>query len=286
MISNFIISRLNIKFLKENLHRIPFFLFRVIFFKPCCNFYFFCLLYFKKYLFVRPKIENFNNQHSGDTIFILGNGPSLSQVNFDALIHEVTMASNKIFICFDSTEWRPTYYSVEDDLVFKQNLKKIKSVNSKKLFPDITILFSGIIKDVTYFNYKQKHHYPREPNFGNSLYTGIYWGSSIVYTQIQLAVAMGAKKIILLGVDFNFDVPKEFKKTTKIIVSSGEINHFHPDYRKPGELWNQPNLQNQILAFNKAKSFCDENRVEILNATKGTHLEVFKKIDMPWLYHK
>lgn len=286
MLSNFIISRFNKKFLKENFHRIPLFFFRVIVFKPCSSFYFSCLLFFKNHLFLRPKIENFTNQHSGGTIFVLGNGPSLSQVNFDALMNEVTMASNKIFLCFENTAWRPTYYSVEDDLVFRQNLKKIKSVKSKKLFPDITILFSGIIKGVTYFNYKQKHHYPREPIFGDSLYTGIYWGSSIVYTQIQLAVAMGAKKIILLGVDFNFDVPEEFKDTTKKIVSSGEINHFHPDYRKPGELWNKPNLQNQILAFSKAKSFCDENGVEILNATKGTHLEVFKKIDMPWLYHQ
>ena len=98
-----------------------------------------------------------------------------------------------------------------------------------------------------------------------------------MYSQIQFAVFMGAKKIVLLGVDFSFDVPEQFKNSSKEIVSEGERNHFHKDYRKKGEKWNIPNLEYQLLSFNKARAVCEEMGIEIVNSTNDSKLDVIKK---------
>lgn len=277
-------SRFNRQYLSENYKRFPSILLRYLLFKPGSNVVFCVLFLLDKYTPFRSAIGRFSGIHKGQTVLILGNGPSLSKVDFDALKGHVTFASNKIFLAFSQTSWRPTYYTVEDDLVFSQNAKSIMQVDSEKLFPDLALLHLPSRCGISFFNYKQHHHYPYLPRFGNSLYKGIYWGSSVVYTQIQLAVAMGASRIILLGVDFNFDVPKGSLKSTKEIISDGEVNHFHPEYRAVGEKWNIPNLDNQRLAFQRAHEYCIRHSIELVNGTRGSKLDVLPKFDFPEFY--
>ena len=44
---------------------------------------------------------------------------------------------------------------------------------------------------------------------------------------------MGASKVVMLGIDFSFHIPKKSKDSSKEIMSEGEVNHFHKNYRKP-----------------------------------------------------
>jgi hypothetical protein len=62
-------------------------------------------------------ISEFKNCHKGERIFILGNGPSLNEINLENLNNELTFAVNRINLIFDETDWRPTYY-VFDDIRF------------------------------------------------------------------------------------------------------------------------------------------------------------------------
>ena len=71
---------------------------------------------------------------------------------------------------------------------------------------------------------------------------------------IQLACFMGIREIYLIGVDFNFNIPVNMNKDGIVLTSNGEINHFHPDYRKPGEKWHVPNLHIQKKSFESARS--------------------------------
>ena len=123
---------------------------------------------------------------------------------------------------FQHTDWRPNYYSVEDDLVLKNNISEINEYNSSlKLLPIHSIFHIGKVKDAIYFNYHGHHFYPDKPKFSSDVFSGIYWGGSVVYTQIQLAIFLGAKKIVLLGVDFSFSIPKKNLDSSKEIISEG-----------------------------------------------------------------
>jgi len=93
---------------------------------------------------------------------------------------------------------------------------------------------------------------------------------------------MGIKKIYLIGIDFNFTEPNEKKGST--CISKGEVNHFHPDYRKPGEEWAEPKLDYQLMAFQTAKNAVEPLEINIYNATRGGKLEVFTRVDFDGLF--
>ena len=68
------------------------------------------------------------DRHRGRRGFVIGAGPSLSPADLSRLRDETTFASNKIYLAFDDTDWRPTYYSVVDVLVARHNAEKIRAL--------------------------------------------------------------------------------------------------------------------------------------------------------------
>ena len=235
-------------------------------------------------------IKNLKNTNENKRIFLLGNGPSLDINNLDLLKNEITIAANKIFLAYENTTWRPTYYMVEDDLVYKQNYSKISEItDSIKLFPQYSLNWEKRIENAYYFNMKYIPDREDFPQFNPDPIDGIFWGSTIVYTMIQWAIYLGSKEIYLLGIDFCFDVPKKqiVNKNNRIdLICDGEINHFHKDYRKIGEKWNLPNLETQVKSFTKAKEYAEEHDIKIYNASRETKLEVFERINFDKLFIK
>jgi hypothetical protein len=212
----------------------------------------------------------------GRRCFILGNGPSLQIADLDRLRNEVTFAHNKVFLAFDRTSWRPTYYNVEDDMVIRQNRD---AINSLKGFPKLlnncdpnawnidewTITYNLLVSATRQF-----------PEFSNNPFAGLRCGYSVCYSSLQWAYFMGFREIYLLGMDFTFVVPH----TTKdgLICSQGEVNHFMPNYRQKGEIWVTPRLDEQARAFTYGRDWLARRGVQVYNATRGGRLEVFPRV--------
>lgn len=227
-------------------------------------------------------LTQLRNIHNGKRAFILGNGPSLAIADLDRLKGEITFAANKIWLAFDETDWRPTYYAVEDDLVFCQNYHQINLLRDTiKLFPTRMKSLMPAVSDGIYFNLYYLPFFPERPLFGDDPRKALYWGSTIVFTHLQLARYMGIKEVYLLGVDFSFQVPGEIVKVDgrDRIVSAGEVNHFHPDYRSVGERWNVPNLELQERSFERALEEYDRIGGRLMNATRGGKLDILPRID-------
>ena len=55
-------------------------------------------------------ISELENIGLGKRIFLIGNGPSLNDMNLDLLENEDTLAMNRIDLLYPNTKWRPTYY--------------------------------------------------------------------------------------------------------------------------------------------------------------------------------
>lgn len=240
----------------------------------------------------RANWQIFNNIHIGKRAFILGNGPSLKITDLDLLGDEITFASNKIYLAFDHTNWRPTYYNVADELVAFYNSPTIQTVNScriimqtvKKYFPDeANVLWMEELMDNTVLKEtKDPYTFSNERLFfSTDCRKGLQAGWTIIYNQLQLAFCMGIREVFLIGVDFSFDVPPSIvdsKIYGKAVESHGEINHFHKDYRKPGEKWAIPNLDYQHKMFEKARDVYKQNGGIIYNASRTTRLDVFPRI--------
>ncbi|MBD8071305.1 6-hydroxymethylpterin diphosphokinase MptE-like protein [Bacillus sp. PS06] len=224
------------------------------------------------------KLNSLKNAHINKRCFIIGNGPSLKNEDLDKLQNEITFAFNRIYYIFDKTDWRPTYYCSEDDKTIFNSREEInKLAIDYKFFPknfprDYKIQFNN----ARYYLFKFCDR-NIEPKFSEDIVKGIYWGNTVVYTAIQLAVYMGIKEIYLVGVDHNFS--KMVNDKGEIIIDNTTKDYFTEEYNKDKNDLYIPNVEVSTRAFIAAKNFADENNIKIYNATRGGKLEVFERVN-------
>jgi hypothetical protein len=231
------------------------------------------------------KLQALHNRYLGERCFIVGNGPSLTWADLDKLIPEYSFASNKIYLSYEFTQFRPSFYTVIDSYVFDNNREEIDQIQSMKLFPSF---FEELLRgaDAIFFRTGGPNlgGFGTEPVFGKHFYGGY----SVIFTQLQLAWYMGFRKLYLIGMDHTWHLPAgeepENDGYYQVLVGGREVNHFHPGYRKPGEKWTLPQPKEQEIAYRHAKSFIEANGGVIQNATRSGKLEVFDRVDFDSLF--
>ena len=227
-------------------------------------------------------LESLRNKYCGQRCFILGNGPSLTLSDINRISRYVTFASNKIYLLFDQTDWRPTYYTVEDTLVMQQCCRDIQAIEGTvKLLPHHMMHVAK--RDRSYHLYRYLRAScpqdplsdPNFPDFSLDAVRGICWGSTVIYSQLQLACHMGFSAIGILGLDHQYRTGPEI--SPGIHISAGEQNHFHPDYRPKGEKWHAPNLPVLEVSYKKALEVAQEHGIKIINCSRATKLDIFPR---------
>ncbi|WP_226677969.1 6-hydroxymethylpterin diphosphokinase MptE-like protein [Mesobacillus jeotgali] len=224
------------------------------------------------------RIKSMKNVHLNKRCFIIGNGPSLDIEDLDQLKGEITFAFNRIYYIFEKTDWRPTYYCSEDDkTIFKSKDEINNLILANKFFP---INFPRDYK----INFDNAHYYlfkfrgkNVEPDFADDIVKGIYWGNTVAYTAIQMAVYMGIKEIYLLGVDHTFSKMVNDKGET--IIDPSVKDYFSEEYNNDKDELYTPNIERSTRAFTAAKRYADNNGIKIYNASRGGKLEVFERVD-------
>jgi hypothetical protein len=229
------------------------------------------------------RIMEMKDQHKGNRCFIIGNGPSLRTGDLQRLWDrdEISFGFNKIYLAFKDTDFRPTYYVVEDPLVIKNIKKDIEKLDQfTKLFPYIFKHQLNNVSNAYYYYLNWRDFYPKRPLFTGNPFA-LYWGATVVYTAIQFAVYMGCNPIYLTGIDFFFKESKSRDPEKKhILISDGEKNHFHPDYRPAGEKWYIPRLGHQKKAFESAAIYSVSHGISIINASRASQLDIFERVDI------
>jgi len=230
------------------------------------------------------RIAALENCHWGKRCFIIGNGPSLQIEDLNRLYHEITFASNKIYLAFTETSWRPTYYTVTDIILARNNAHIIEQLPLPKIFASSVKSVFKHTPDITWlYNYRMNAKDNTTFKFSKDLVLGVWGGFSVVYHQLQLAYYMGISEVYLLGIDFDFTISKrsgQYCEHGEILEAGGEQNHFHPDYRQPGETWTMPRLDMQEKAFICARRAFESDDRHIYNASRKTALDVFTRISL------
>ena len=67
---------------------------------------------------IYDRLLDYKGIHEGERCFVIATGPSLTMEDLESLGGEYTIAMNSICKLYDQTDWRPTYYAVQDNLVF------------------------------------------------------------------------------------------------------------------------------------------------------------------------
>ncbi len=214
--------------------------------------------------------------HSGDKIFIIGNGPSLVAADLNAIGDNISIASNRIHLIYDECAWRPRYYTVVDPLVWSKYSDEIQGFCRCVYIP--SILPSKLSDKVKVFKY-QKADGKVDLGFSPDFEQGVYGGHTVTFQNIELAVHLGAREIFLTGCDHYYSGENNTNEN-EAVEHTSQVNHFSKKYRSAGEKVNPAPIKKMEKRYRDAKLACDALGVKIYNCTRGGHLEVFPRMEL------
>ena len=218
------------------------------------------------------RIEKLHNSKEGKRCFIIGNGPSLRVEDLEKLKDEETFAANSIFKVFDKTDWRPTYYVVQDEY-YDVNNSIINSLGARLLF--FGDAFQRRMKFTNnnilvirgrYYLDQNKH---RVSDDISKWYVN---APTVTFTTMQIAAYMGYKEIYLLGVDCDY---RYIIENSKVVDRGEKKAHFYIDNNPRAVVTDE---KGQINCYTAFKKYADSHDIVVKNATRGGKLEVFERV--------
>lgn len=204
----------------------------------------------------KKTLMKLKDKHRTSRCFVVGNGPSLNQLDLSKLQSEVVIVCNLIFR--QQLPFQPAYYCQEDKRMLKKFHKEIMAWHvpgMPKFFPAVMQKYvSGADAQLVNFiygnpNWRFSTAWPREVN----------WGASVSYMMLQLAWYLGCPKVYLIGMDCGNG------------HFTSEQNYYKGFVANPSK-WDQ--VMDGYATANKV--FKDTGR-QVYNATPGGNLHIFPR---------
>lgn len=105
----------------------------------------------------------------------------------------------------------------------------------------------------------------------------VHHGHGSGFTLLNLAYLMGAARIVLVGYDLRY--PAGYDGRARI---AGGDRHYFGEYPEPLQHWPSVKVQGgvHVELLDLYRSVADQGLVEILNATPGSALDCFPRVDI------
>lgn len=238
----------------------------------------------------QERIQSLKNKYYGESIFVVGNGPSMKKIDTGKLNDFYSIAANKIYLLFEKTDWRPDFYTTLDWRVTPDNFEEINSLkNMTFLFPH---RFKGLLREgEDVFWYESLS--PGETlldKFESDINRGVRGGGTILVAALQQAFYLGFRKFFLLGVDVSYSIPStvvqsggdRFGTGLQINLEStadDDNNHFDPRYFGKGCKWHDPNVDEMKRGFQAASRAIEYLGGKMYNSTIGGNLNCVERMN-------
>ena len=224
------------------------------------------------------------------TILVMGNGPSLKHIDFNKLKDIDTFGLNSAYRAYYRMNWWPTYHGCFDYRVtesHKEEFKKLTLGNNsiKRFFYLQKVSDSERLTKIT-LN-RSSGNFSQGPIWQNSEadFDKFNDGGNSGVNACRVSVCMGYKKIILAGVDCNYQEiidGASLKKTGTSdflqMEKTPEVNpnYWFDDYQQKGDIFNVPRTNVfQRPGWETLSRQAKNEGIEIINCSKGTKLTCF-----------
>lgn len=245
-----------------------------------------------------PNIK-FKNIHNGERLFILCTGPSINEIDLCKLKHEHTMAVSNFYMHKDIDTINLDYYCIPQVTYTDKITEKIV----KKWIKEMII--KGKAKEY-FFNLNEKKIIDEDPFFLDKNINYLYFNEllqnyehvdltkkinavqTVPILCIEIAIYMGFKEIILLGVDFQHFVTDKytyFYNREQNFIGKMDSN-VDEDEKTKWTFKNKIQIMNETWEqFKNIKSLGEENGVQIYNANEKSIVDIFDKINYDSLFY-
>lgn len=227
-----------------------------------------------KYKKIIKRNKKLCNLYNGETCYILGNGPSLKDVDLRLLENRNIITVNKSISTSIFDELNPILHCVTDRAIFEQ----VKDSINEKLY-DESCKTNFIMHRTAFAVYgnKEKAFYvyntksPTANNISCELDKHIAGYINILPFATICAIYLGFKKIVYLGNDFSF-------------FTARKDLHF---YDVNSNIERKESLQQDLLGctialqqYRYLYKYAKSRNIEILNATEGTLLDEIPQVKL------
>ncbi len=240
-------------------------------------------------------LRSLRNKYKGRRCFVIGNGPSLKDMDLSHLAGEITIGCNAIYKNFDEWGWHTNFLLFEDTEQTELRGPEIPHVHGPiKMAATYNAYAFGADEDTVFFNARRADEYywdTLHPQFSQEFEHIVHLGSTVTYIGIQLAFHLGFDEVYLIGVDHSYgklaeEFPPGKLKITKENYSLVQQCHFDPEYYKIGQVIGIPNVVLQDKAYEKAREVFDASGRRIFNAGKNSKLEAYERVEYDHLFRK
>lgn len=202
---------------------------------------------------------------------VLCNGPSLNRVDFAALAASgvFTFGLNKINLLFARSDFRPSCIVAVNGHVLEQNAAFYDET------PIPLFLDSAAHRLVRHRDNVHFLHSSHQAKFARDCSLSVSQGATVTFVALQLAFHMGFRHVALVGCDHSFAT----KGPANATVTAGAVDHSHfdPNYFAGGVQWQLPDLLTSEVSYTMAEQTFRAHGGEVVNATDGGKLEVFRR---------
>ena len=226
-----------------------------------------------------PKLKQLKNRHLGETIFCLGNGPSLNQQNLGLLDGKTVLLTNRAFQLLD--RFRPGIaYNVVHDVHGFNKIGDSLMARQETTFVSCSFLADYALNR-EYCSDKHLYLMPAykwqrnagiiqpqvlySPGFSTDLTHRVYLGYSVIFHAIQIAYYFGARRVVMIGVDMNYtgDPAKDYA------IARNDVRNWTMNYDDHG----RPMFEFFVRELKRLN-------VEFLNATLGGRVDCIPRVSL------
>lgn len=262
-------------------------------------------------------LDEFAGRHKGRRAFVIGNGPSLNEIDMGRLKDEITFGSNRVYLGFEQWGFTTTYWGISDWLQIEEygaEYEEHVPCSVPAFYPFDYLAY------LRFANGCPTPFVPsRRPFFAKDC-GRVYIGHSVTYCLMQIAAIMGCNPIILVGVDHDYPLRprpwlqravartreavvrplrgtalyealrkfKQVRAKNRGVPKQSPVKqwrpedavaptHFTAEYAAGERKFMLPEPAEMDRDFRCAARWARENGMDILNATPGSNLEIFAR---------
>lgn len=261
-------------------------------------------------------LDSLAGKHKGQRAFIIGNGPSLRQTDMSKLKDEITFGSNRCFLGYEDWGYAFKYWGISDRLqieMYREEYEEAIDRESVKFFPFEYLDFLRVenacpipVASEIFFGDSSPLRFP----YFSERPSMVFMAFTVTITLIQIAALMGCNPIVLVGIDHSYPIarvkrrgqgeeaglnptalssPEELSRRSKLGWDFWEGNaatgatHFTDKYTS-NKVFVPPRTAWSEAAYDYCRLWGERYGVEIVNATIGTHLNSFPRVDYNSLF--
>jgi len=195
-------------------------------------------------------MSDLKNKHTDETVVVLGNGPSINDIDLTLLNDVVTIGVNLI-----GRAMNPDYLLwLEQDCL--PGTKCAGIFDEFASTPGRKFVAREVARNHLFETFE--HYQPGEegPLLSGDFDQGLYWSRTVAFPAINLAYILGASRIVLAGIDMN------------------DQSHFHSDEGKDKPYF-EVAAERIMRDYQRLVGFAKERGFEVVNVSMDSAVKCF-----------